>query len=146
MLKVGNTVLLHVKSDLPWRREFAFVVTVCIFSNIALLFILGCRQSCSFMSTSGITVFPRPGILPQNRRARCCAENHEASIRTGSEIHIPSYVISDCVWHCSRVFKHPVHAVVARHLERLKNSIELEEQTTRSIFIIQAFAGRVDQT
>ena len=48
---------------------------------------------------------------------------------------VPSYVISDCVWHCSLVFKHPVHAVVACHLEHLKNSIELEEQTTRSIFI-----------
>ena len=48
---------------------------------------------------------------------------------------VPSYVIPDCVWHCSCVFKHPVHAVVACHLERLQNSIELEEQTTRSTCI-----------
>jgi len=48
---------------------------------------------------------------------------------------VPSYVIPDFVWHCSCVFKHPVHAVVACHLERLQNSIELKEQTTRSTCI-----------
>ena len=48
---------------------------------------------------------------------------------------VPSYVIPDFVWHCSRVFKHPVHAVVACLLESLQNSIELEEQTASSTFI-----------
>jgi hypothetical protein len=48
---------------------------------------------------------------------------------------VPSYGIPDCVWHCSCVFKHPVHAVVACHLEHLQNSIEVEEQTTRSTCI-----------
>jgi hypothetical protein len=48
---------------------------------------------------------------------------------------VPSYIIPDCVWHCSCVFKHPVHAVAACHLEIPQNSIELKEQNTRSTCI-----------
>ena len=48
---------------------------------------------------------------------------------------VPINVIPDCMWHCSCVFKHPVHAVVACRLESFKNSIELEEQPTRTTFI-----------
>ena len=50
-------------------------------------------------------------------------------------VTVPSYVIPDCVWHCSCVFKHPVHAVVECHLESLQNIIELKEQMTRSTYI-----------
>jgi hypothetical protein len=48
---------------------------------------------------------------------------------------VPIYIIPDCVWHCRRIFKHPVQAVVACLLESLQNSMELEEQTTRTPFI-----------
>ena len=64
------------------------------------------RESHSFTSTSGIAVFPRPGILPQNRRARCCAESHEASIRTGAVstyVYANVYSVISSIHHLFRI-------------------------------------------
>ena len=51
-----------------------------------------------------------------------CRTLHALSFLT-----VPGYVIPDCVWHCSCVFKHPVYAVVTCCLECHQNSIELKE-------------------
>jgi hypothetical protein len=94
---------------------------------------------CSTVSPLAVA-FPLSALCPgtQMRRAEIYwlySKYYSPGHCTFYFLQVPSYVIPGCVWHCSCVFKHPVQAVAACLLECLQNSIELEEQPTRSISI-----------
>jgi hypothetical protein len=78
------------------RQSLSFTLTSGIRQSLSFILALGIRQSLSFPLRLGIREslsfplslvisFPQPGMLPQNKRIRCCADTRAASKIIGSQ-------------------------------------------------------------